>query len=107
MAVPSGLKRWERRAQRPPLLARSRVVAGDSGCQRRGRDLNPRRTQRPETVFETVQNIAICREFGVGSPVDSPAGGPRSARGRGDAAPRRRRSLEADGWSYEPLSMKE
>ncbi len=31
--------------------------------RRRGRDLNPRRTQKPETVFETVANLPICRVF--------------------------------------------
>jgi hypothetical protein len=31
-------------------------LAGSRLFKRRGRDLNPRRTQRPETVFETVRN---------------------------------------------------
>jgi hypothetical protein len=33
--------------------------------ERRGRDLNPRRTQKPETVFEASENMPICRSFGV------------------------------------------
>ena len=38
-------------------IADSRNPFGDAGLrlsERRGRDLNPRRTQRPETVFETA-----------------------------------------------------
>src|SRR5690606_26767023 len=48
------------------------------GEKRRGRDLNPRRTQRPETVFETA---AFDRS------ATPPRG--RLARGPGPARPRR------------------
>src|ERR671936_214074 len=36
------------------LDPRSRIWAAIRLGERRGRDLNPRRTQRPETVFETA-----------------------------------------------------
>jgi hypothetical protein len=55
IADPSGFSRYEKAGSRPAyLLLYPASLRGTRLLERRGRDLNPRRTQRPETVFETA-----------------------------------------------------
>jgi hypothetical protein len=43
----------------------SRSGSGIRPSERRGRDLNPRRTQKPETVFETVRKTLYAGSFAL------------------------------------------
>ena len=59
--------RWAPYAERAP--------AGSPLGRRRGRDSNPRRTQRREAIFETGSKPALCSSFSRRVPVSSPVSG--------------------------------
>jgi len=50
-------------------MAQTRMASGFACLERRGRDLNPRRTQEPERVFENAHKtlfagiLAVVRQF--------------------------------------------
>src|SRR5215204_5464502 len=59
-----------------------------------GEGFEPPRDQSAPCDFRDCSKSAICREFGAGSPVHSPAGGPRSAKG----TRRSRAASSGDRW---------